>query len=76
MEDLLKQGASHPIHQRAFHERVAQLQAELQRKDATIMHLNDQISQQSKIDPNAYLSGQSSAQTGAGQSSSGNAPTA
>ena len=36
MEALLKQGAAHPIHQRAFHDRVTQMQAELQRKDAMI----------------------------------------
>ena len=56
MEDLLKQGAAHPIHQRAFQERVAQLQTELQRKDAAISHLNDQLNQSVKADA-TYHSG-------------------
>jgi hypothetical protein len=51
MEDLLKQGAAHPIHQRAYHDRVAQMQAELQRKDSVIQQLTDSMNQSMKIDP-------------------------
>ena len=39
IEELLKQGAEHPIHQQAIHDSMIQMQNELQMKDSVIEQL-------------------------------------
>lgn len=42
-EDLIKQGASHPIHHQTFMERVNRMQAELSHKDMVIQQLTESL---------------------------------
>ena len=44
---------AHPIHQQAYHDRLAQMQTELQRKDTVIQQLTDSMNQSMKADPAA-----------------------
>ena len=57
-EDLIKQGASHPIHHQTFMERVNRMQAELSHKDMIIQQLNDNLN--SQMMDKAYASAHSS----------------
>jgi hypothetical protein len=42
-EELMKQGASHPIHQQNFELRMKQFQTELQQKDMMIAQLSESL---------------------------------
>ena len=45
MEDIIKQGASHPIHQQNFIEQVNAMQSEMGQKDMLIRQLTDSLNQ-------------------------------
>lgn len=43
MEELIKEGQNHPLHQNAYMERFNQMQGEMNQKDMIIKQLSDNI---------------------------------
>lgn len=70
VEELLKQGSAHPLHQQAMLERVSELEAELAHKEAALQQLSDNRVSNSNLysEPeraNAAAAGQGAALAGA-----------
>ena len=50
MEEVIKQGANHPIHQQNYMERLNQMQSEIQHKDQQLLQLSDCLDSHLKME--------------------------